>query len=306
MAKLWLVDLASSLLPLLLLCSCDSANGGFRASGIWSISCAPSGFLFLCVCWETDEDDDIWRCGGFPSTSVSFVLFRFLFNLLSVMSLFVLLLVVCVSVFFSYCPLCFSSVSVRALPSPVFWVFFSGFCSSSSCSRSLHLPVFPVFFSFFSLVLWFLFTFQSPRFCPYLLLRCFVFSLTSSVSLRWNRGTKVCLFSPLPRFCDHQWLFGYAPFFWVFPLGSACVILHCFFFGFSSVPFPQFFFVSARSLGFFSVAPSVRSSPLFLWEETRGTKVCSFFFSFSPPVTFRSLAFIAREQSVSSNHWLQV
>jgi len=211
-----------------------------------------------------------------------------------------------VCLFFSYCPLCFSSVSVRALPSPVFWVFFSGFCSSSSCSRSLHLPVFPVFFSFFSLVLWFLFTFQSPRFCPFLLLRCFVFSLTSSVSLRRNRGTKVCLFSPLPRFCDHQWLFGYAPFFWVFPLGSACVILHCFFFGLSSVPFPQFFFVSARSLGFFSVAPSVRSSPLFLWEETRGTKVCSFFFSFSPPVTFRSLAFIAREQSVSSNHWLQV
>jgi len=36
-------------------------------------------------------------------------------------------------------------------------------------------------------------------------------SLTSSVSLRRNRGTKVCLFSPLSRFCDHQWLFSYAP-----------------------------------------------------------------------------------------------
>jgi len=28
---------------------------------------SPSGFLFLCVCWETDEDDDIWSsCSAFP------------------------------------------------------------------------------------------------------------------------------------------------------------------------------------------------------------------------------------------------
>jgi len=40
---------------------------GSCASGIWSISCAPSSFLFLCVCWEKDEDDDIWSsCSAFP------------------------------------------------------------------------------------------------------------------------------------------------------------------------------------------------------------------------------------------------
>ena len=28
------------------------------------IPCLPLDFLFLCACWETDEDDDIWRFGG--------------------------------------------------------------------------------------------------------------------------------------------------------------------------------------------------------------------------------------------------
>jgi len=141
---------AARFVSFLPLCSCDSANGWFPCLLVFDRSPVLPGFLFLCVCWETDEDDDIWRCGGFHSTSVSFVPFRFLFNLLSVMSLFVLLLVVCVSVF--YCPLCFSSVSVRALPSPVFW-FSSGFCSSSSCSRCIiALDLWSAFSLFFALI----------------------------------------------------------------------------------------------------------------------------------------------------------
>jgi len=49
---------------------------------------------------------------------------------------------------------------------------------------------------------------------------------------------------------------------------------------FFSPPVPQFFFFSRLSLFLLLVIP--------------------------PPLSFRSLAFIAREQSVSSNHWLQV
>jgi len=80
------------------------------------------------------------------------------------------------------------------------------------CSPLYSLPPRFCFFFYISQFCSFFFSSRPPLgsalFLPFVAL---FFSLTSSVSLRRNRGTKVCLFSPLPRFCDHQWLFGYAP-----------------------------------------------------------------------------------------------